>query len=78
MHRAMAGGDDYDQWVDQAPQSWKTDLFFCDRIPIFVLNRYGQDTRLDTNERETKDSFVHLLSWERMLHVSIAIATQIR
>jgi hypothetical protein len=78
MHRAMAGGNDYDEWVDYAPQSWKADSFLRDRIPIFVLNRYGQDTRLDTNERQTRESFANLMRWEDILHVSIAVATQIR
>jgi hypothetical protein len=78
MHRTMAHEDNYDRWLDQAPQLWKADSFFRDRIPIFLLNKYGQDTRLDTNEHQTRDSFVQLMRWEQMLHVSVAIATQIR
>lgn len=71
----------YQDWVDDAPDSWKRDGFLTSRKPIAVSIRYGQNhpIRLDIDNINIEaTSWNQAKRFQEAKFVTIAIATQLR
>ena len=74
LHRAM---QNYNAWVENAPDSYKTDNFLATHVPITITSRYGQNQPLGTNTQETLRWWAQLRDFTKLRFICIAIATDI-
>lgn len=69
----------YIPWVENSP--WSTDPFLTSRKPTSVTVRFGhdQELKMDTDEEYelTRAGVVDMHQWDRVKHVSLAIATDL-
>jgi len=68
----------YAPWVQEAPESYKSDKFFIDRIPISVTSMYGQNQPLaiwDDDAVEDTDNWSRSRDFTKLRYVSVSIAS---
>ncbi|KAG2353802.1 hypothetical protein BDR07DRAFT_1495656 [Suillus spraguei] len=72
---------DWDQWVADAPMTWKQDGWLLSRAPVAVACRYGQNQPIanSNNDAHTQESKNWLAerSYTHIRYISVAIATDI-
>ena len=70
---------DYDDWVENAPDHWKVDGFLQNKSPIVVTSRFGQNARIATRGNETREASAWQLEqdYSKLAFVTFAIATSI-
>jgi hypothetical protein len=44
--------NNWDDWVSEAPDEWKSDGFISSVVPITVACRYGQDQALEIDDHQ--------------------------
>jgi hypothetical protein len=70
----------YDDWVEDAPDTWKEDGFLTDRFPISVTSEYGQNQEF--GDRTTlgvdKLNWKKDRDWEKIGYLTLALATHLR
>lgn len=76
MDRAIV--ENYEQWVQSAPASYKQDSFLQDRYPVAITSRYGQNQELGLNIEEEIVNWDRDRNFERIRYVTVAIATHLR
>ena len=70
----------YHDWVDAAPDHWKTDGFLTKHSPIVVTSCFGQNTAIGLEGEED----VEAAAWDRdrdfskVAFLTVAIATSIQ
>jgi hypothetical protein len=71
----------YDNWIANAPESYKKDGFFTSRRPVGITSRFGQNQPLGASvqnavveDRNWDDD----RPWHKLSHVTAALATHIR
>jgi hypothetical protein len=69
----------YDNWVKNAPQSWKADGFLERNSPIVITSRFGQNTPIAVlgNEEREADSWDTDRDYTKIAFMTIALATSI-
>jgi hypothetical protein len=69
----------YDEWVNQAPESWRVDGFLEDNSPIVVTSRFGQNARIAVpgNEAEEADAWQSERDYSKFAFLTVAIANSI-
>lgn len=66
--------DEYQDWVDNAPDDWRE---YLDEVaPIFITCRYGQDEELGLNDR-SRDNWDEMRDFSQIYSMSFAIANSI-
>jgi hypothetical protein len=72
--------DGYDEWVDGAPDHWKSDRFLLDRSPIVITSRYGQNARIAVrgNEELEAEAWDLERDYSKIAFLTVAIATSIQ
>ncbi|KAF8326750.1 hypothetical protein F5887DRAFT_1084263 [Amanita rubescens] len=68
----------YAQWIQEAPQTYKSDNFFLDRSPIAVTSIYGQNQPLamwDDETDEDTDNWSRSRDFTKLKYVSVSIAS---
>ena len=70
----------YDDWVEEAPRSWKADGFLEKSSPVVVTSRFGQDARIGLRGSEERESESWRLErdYSKVAFLTIAIATSIQ
>jgi hypothetical protein len=71
----------YDQWITDAPASYRSDGFFTGRRPVAVTSRYGQNQPfggLQDNAEVEDRNWDGDRPWHQISHVTAALATHIR
>ncbi|KAF9442204.1 hypothetical protein P691DRAFT_789934 [Macrolepiota fuliginosa MF-IS2] len=65
----------YFPWVEKAPDAYKTDQFFLQRIPICVTSRYGQNQQIGVNLGQEVENWHRDRDFSRIRYITVAIAT---
>lgn len=71
--------DGYHSWVDNAPNSWKKDLFLQSNSPILITSRYGQNASiaLPNNNSDEADAWHRERDYSKVAFLTFALATSI-
>ena len=72
--------EEWQNFVDAAPPSWKEDGFIVDHVPIAVTCRYGQNQPIckPGEERDEARAFRNERMYGRVRFVTVALATHLR
>jgi hypothetical protein len=70
----------YQDWVRDAPQSWKVDDFLTHRSPILVTSRFGQNARIAVPgaEEEEANAWQAERDFSKLAFFTFAIATSLQ
>jgi hypothetical protein len=69
--------EDYEDWLAEAPASYKDDGFLGRNFPITITSRYGQNQPLDDNEDQNSQWWDKFRSFSNIRYICMAIATDI-
>jgi hypothetical protein len=68
----------YTTWIHEAPNSYKSDGFFVDRIPIAITSIYGQNQPLaiwDDDANEDTENWSRSRDFTKLKYISVSIAS---
>ena len=74
IHNAMAK---YEDWVEEAPDSWKEDGFLTRNLPISVTHQFGQNMPLEVDRRDEQKQWQGYRDFSKLRYMCIALATDI-
>ena len=70
----------YDDWIEDAPEEYKSDDMFQARIPVAITSRFGQNQELassvDLRDEELENG-AHDQDYARIKYVTLMLATHI-
>ncbi|KAH8980171.1 hypothetical protein EDB86DRAFT_3088142 [Lactarius hatsudake] len=69
----------YEEWVENAPRSWKKDGFLERHSPIVVTSRYGQNVEISEGGNETREAsnWNKERDYSKVAFTTVALATLI-
>ncbi|KAH8978533.1 hypothetical protein EDB86DRAFT_2836679 [Lactarius hatsudake] len=69
----------YEEWVENAPRSWKKDGFLERHSPIVVMSRYGQNVEISEGGNETREAsnWNKERDYSKVAFTTVALATLI-
>ena len=73
--------ESYENWIEEAPVSYKQDNFFPARRPVAVTSRFGQNQQLADTEPlrvEERSNWARECDYTRIRFITIALATHLR
>ena len=71
----------YATWIDEAPDSYKSDDMFPERIPVAITSRFGQNQQLASSvelRNEERENWDRDRDYSRIRYLTLALATHIR
>jgi hypothetical protein len=72
---------EFEEWVINAPESYKEDIFLMERTPLVITSRYGQNQSIGVQD---EDANADEQNWELeqdfalIRYITVAIATHVR
>ena len=67
----------YGSWVMRAPDEYKADKFFLDRVPVIITSRYGQNQQLGHQPEDEVENWKRDREWSKIRFVTVALATHL-